>query len=343
MMHRLALMALLAPCLTLPACGWVGKTPVAHLFTTPVAHFQRRVVYARLPGKRLYLDVFWPEGRGPFPMVVNLPGGAWYKADEEWMREPMCRWLCNNGFVVFNVSYRLAPKHKFPDQVNDALGAILFAKTNAAKYNGDPARVAIMGDSSGGNLAALAALVWDDPAFTPSYRGDGRLDARPQAVVLLFGIYDMVWLYNMVSLYTMFDNPKTDAVQYLGGTPEEQPDRYRRASPIQRVRSHRACAMLAPTLIVCGSADPTLPQARMFHEKLDEVGAPNALYISVGDTHSFTMFPPPFTKGAEDCYNMVHAFLDLELPRRAPYQPIGPSATHETLERVGTGHADIGR
>ena len=325
MTRRFTRSALLAACLAFSGCGIVGKTPVAHLFTTPVAHFQRRVVYARLPGKRLYLDVFWPEGRGPFPMIVNLPGGAWHKADEEWMREPMCRWLCNNGFVVFNVSYRLAPKYKFPDQVNDALGAILFAKANAAKYNGDPARVAVMGDSSGGNLAAMAALAWDDPAFTPSYRGDGRLDARPQAAVLLFGIYDLVWMYNMVSVYTVFDNPKEDGVRYLGGTPEEMPDRYRLASPIHRVRSHRerrgvrvapaSSAMLAPTLIVCGSADPTLPQAQAFHEKLDEVGAPNALYISFGDNHSFTMFPPPFTKGAEDCYNMVHAFLDIELPR----------------------------
>ena len=286
----------------------MGKTPVVHMFTTPVAHSERRVVYARLPVKRLRLDVFWPEGPGPFPMIVNLPGGAWYKADEEWMREPMCRWLCNNGYVVFNVSYRLAPKYKFPDQVNDALGAIIFAKTTAAKYHGDRARVAVMGDSSGGNVAALAALGWDDPSFKPSFRGDGKVDARPQAVVLLFGIYDMVWMYNMVSVYTIFDNPKTDALQYLGGTPEDMPERYRQASPIHHVRRD-----MAPTLIVCGSADPTLPQTQAFHEKLDEAGVRNALYISVGDNHSFTMFPPPFTKGAEDCYNMVNAFLALEL------------------------------
>ena len=288
----------------------MGKTPVAHLFETPVAHLQQRVVYARLPAKRLYLDVFWPDGPGPFPMIVNLPGGAWYKQDEEWMREPMCRWLCNQGFVVFNVSYRLAPKYKFPDQVNDALGAIIFAKTYAARYHGDPARVAVMGDSSGGNLAALAALGWDNPAFKPSFRGDGKTSARPQAAVLLFGTYDLVWMYNMVSVYTIFDNPRQDALKYLGGTPEDMPERYRRASPVHHVRKD-----MPPTLIVCGSADPTLAQTRTFHEKLDEAGVRNALYISVGDNHSFTMFPPPFTKGAEDCYNMVHAFLDLELKR----------------------------
>jgi acetyl esterase/lipase len=305
----LAFMTSTALCLGLCSCGAVGKATLPLLLEPRVAHVERRVVYATHDGKELTADVFWPDGKGPFPVIVNIPGGAWYKENEEWLREPLCRYLCNHSFVVFNVSYSHAPEHGFPDAVNDVLGAIIFAKTSAAKYNGDPDHIGLVGDSAGANLAAMASLVWDDPYFTPTFKGDGTFTARTQANVFLFGAYDLVATYNMTTLYAViFDNPKEATVKYLGGTPAQVPERYRLASPVNHLRKD-----MAPTLIVCGSNDPILPQSKAFHEKLDELGVPNALYISVGDNHGFTMYPPPFTKGAEDCYAAIAAFFWLEL------------------------------
>lgn len=309
MVYKFLLRAVIFMSAFLASCGLVGKTRLPKMLNPKVAHFERDVTYAVVDGKELKLDVFWPEGKGPFPMIINIPGGAWYKENEEWLREPICRYLCNRGYVVFNVTYRHAPEYRFPAQVNDVLGAIIFTKTNAAKYNGDPNRVAIMGDSAGANLAALAANVWDDPYYTPSFSGNGRYTAHTDATVLLFGVYDLVKVYNMSRLYAViFENPKEVAQRYLGGTPDQMPEQYRRASPLYSIRPN-----MSPTLIVCGSNDPLLSHSVALHEKLTEMGVPHGFYISEGDNHGFTMYPPPFTLGAMHCFAAINAFLDLVL------------------------------
>ena len=268
---------------------------------------ERRVVYAQMDGETLAMDIFWPKGEGPFPMIVNVHGGSFHKKDQEKFCEPMCKWLCNQGYAVFNISYRLAPEHKFPDAVNDAMGAVIFAKTNAAKYHGDPTRVAMMGDSAGGNISSMCALCWDNPYFKPSFTGDGKVTAQTQANVFLFGVFDLVTMYNMMGWYVIFENPKEIGKMYMGGTPAEMLDRYKMASPVTHVRKD-----MSPTLLVCGGADPLFEQSNLFHRKLDETGIRSGFYISIGDTHGFTALT---TKGAADAYNAVNAFLALELKR----------------------------
>ena len=268
---------------------------------------ERRIVYAKVENEELAMDVFWPKGDGPFPMVVNVHGGSFYKKDQEKFAEPMCKWLASQGYAVFSISYRLAPEHKFPDAVNDALGAVIFAKTNAARFHGDPTRVAIMGDSAGGNISSMSALCWDNPYFKPSFTGDGKVTAQTQANVFLFGVYDMVAMYNMMGWFVILENPKQIGNWYMGGSPAEMADRYKMASPVTHVRKD-----MSPTLLVCGGADPLFEQSNLFHRKLDETGIRSGFYISIGDTHGFTALT---TKGAADAYNAVNAFLALELKR----------------------------
>ncbi len=275
---------------------------------------ERNVVFAVVDGKDLTMDVFWPKGedhKAPFPMVVNVHGGSWYKKGQEGFPVPMCRWLAKQGFAVANIAYRLAPEYKFPEAVNDCLGAVIFFKSNAAKYQGDPARVAIMGDSAGANLASMTALCWDNAYFKPTFAGDGKVTAQTHANVLLFGVYDMVAMYNMTGWFVIFENPKEIGPKYMGGTPTDMLERYQMASPVHHVRKD-----MSPTLIICGADDPLLEQSILFHKKLNEMGLRNGLYISVGDTHGFTSLP--FTKGATDAYNAINAFLSLELKNRKP-------------------------
>jgi len=296
---------ILAMSLVIILCG----CPISKIPLLPIdepAYKAKRVTYAEVDGEKLAFDAYWPEGKGPFPMVIYIHGGAWSKPGQEVFSEPLCKWLANQGYVVFNVSYRLAPKYKFPAQVNDVLGAVIYAKEHAERFNGDPTRVAVMGDSAGGNLAAMVALAWDDPFFKPSYAGNGKTTARPQALVLLFPVLDVVELYDMMGLYIIVENPQQIAKNYMGGTPSEMPEQYRRASPLYRVRKD-----MPPTLLICGADDPLLPQVKKFKRKLDELGVPNGLYIAVGETHGFTAMD--FTKGASDAYFAISAFLDMEL------------------------------
>jgi len=100
--------------------------------------------------------IYTPEGTGPFAMLVWFHGGGWVIGSME-ETDATARVLCNrSGAVVVNVDYRLAPEHPFPAAADDALAVSRWIKDNASSLGGDPARVAVGGDSAGGNLAAVA-------------------------------------------------------------------------------------------------------------------------------------------------------------------------------------------
>lgn len=102
--------------------------------------------------------VFTPDGDGPFPVLVYFHGGGWVIANLD-VYEPSCRALCNAAqCVVVSVAYRLAPEYKYPAAVEDAYAATQWVMQNASELNGDPARVAVGGESAGGNLATVTCL-----------------------------------------------------------------------------------------------------------------------------------------------------------------------------------------
>lgn len=98
------------------------------------------------------------HARGPLPVLLFFHGGGWVGFDLD-THDPLCRDLCSrSGYLVISVDYRLAPEHPFPAGVQDCVGALDWLVQNAATLGADPARIAIGGDSAGGNLAAVVAL-----------------------------------------------------------------------------------------------------------------------------------------------------------------------------------------
>ncbi|HEX8695429.1 MAG TPA: alpha/beta hydrolase [Longimicrobium sp.] len=98
-----------------------------------------------------------PAGEGVAPLTVYLHGGGFTIGDLETHDAP-CRILCRDGRVhVLSVEYRLAPEHPFPAALDDTRAALRWARAHAAELGADPARVAVGGDSAGGNLAAVVA------------------------------------------------------------------------------------------------------------------------------------------------------------------------------------------
>jgi acetyl esterase len=111
--------------------------------------------------------VYTPEGTGPFPVLVYFHGGGWVIGSIDTIDAP-CRSLANrSGCVVVSVEYRLAPEHKFPAGPEDCYAATRYVAQNAAEFNVDPQRLAIGGDSAGGNLAAAVALMARDRGGPP--------------------------------------------------------------------------------------------------------------------------------------------------------------------------------
>jgi acetyl esterase len=114
------------------------------------------------PGGDLPVRIYMPFGKGPFPVLMYFHGGGWVIGDIE-SSDGLSRSLTNAaGCILVSVGYRLAPENPFPAAVDDAYHATLWAAANASSFGGDPSRIAVCGDSAGGNLAAVVALIARD-------------------------------------------------------------------------------------------------------------------------------------------------------------------------------------
>ena len=110
--------------------------------------------------------IYTPDGAGPFPVVVYFHGGGWVIADKQ-VYDGGARGLSKQAqAVVVSVDYRLAPEAKFPAAWDDALAAYKWAIANAASIKGDPKRMALAGESAGGNLALSTAIAVRDAGLT---------------------------------------------------------------------------------------------------------------------------------------------------------------------------------
>ena len=147
---------------------WEGKTPdevreITSLITEfcaplggPVAAEEDRIIPGQ--GSDLSVRVYTPERSGPLPMIVYLHGGGWVLYELDTFN-PICRDLANAaGAIVVAVAYRLAPEHPFPAAVDDAYATVRWVAEHAGAVGGDGSRIAVAGDSSGGNLSAVTAL-----------------------------------------------------------------------------------------------------------------------------------------------------------------------------------------
>lgn len=123
----------------------------------PVAGIRHIVIAG--PGGELLLRVYSPAGAGPFPVVVYAHGGGFVIANLDTY-DASARGLTNAAqAIVVSVAYRQAPEHPFPAAVEDMFAAYRWALGNAQSIGGDPSRVAVAGESAGGNLAAVASIV----------------------------------------------------------------------------------------------------------------------------------------------------------------------------------------
>lgn len=119
------------------------------------------------PASVLPARVYTPKGEGPFPVLVYWHGGGWVIASID-AYDTSCRALCNaTGCVVVSCGYRFAPERPYPAAADDAFAAYRWVAANAAAVGGDPGKVAVGGESAGGNLAASVCLMARDNNVPP--------------------------------------------------------------------------------------------------------------------------------------------------------------------------------
>src|SRR3954452_16094822 len=250
---------------------------------------RRGVVYARDGRRPLKLDVYLPAAPagGPRPAIVQVHGGAWVVGSRKEQGIPLLNHLAANGWVGFNIDYRMGPFNTWPAPVVDVKRAIAWVREHAEEYGVDPDFIALTGGSAGGHLTALAALTSDDPSLQPGFED---ADTSVQAAVPFYGVYDMLdeeRIHNEV-LHTWVLEPLVFKARR-----DDASAAYRDASP-----SYRVHAGAPPFLVIHGSADSLVPvaDARGFVERLTEASDAPVIYAELaGAQHAFDFMPSPRT------------------------------------------------
>jgi len=190
------------------------------------------LAYATHDGVELIGDLYLPDGAGPHPVVVAVHGGGWQGGDRQNYKH-VGPALAAAGIATFTIEYRLAKPGapSYPGAVGDVLAAIRFIRATAANHRLNPDRIALMGDSAGGHLAALSALAATDPLFADLYPADATatVSAAVKAVVGIYGVYDMVAQWNHDALSRPADQITE---KFLGTTPQANRRTYFDSSPI---------------------------------------------------------------------------------------------------------------
>jgi len=246
-------------------------------------------------------DVVVPKGEGPHPVLVYLHGGGWVCGNPTTHRKLGHR-FAEAGYLVFNVDYRLAPEHPFPTPFEDCVTALRWAADAAKQYGGDPERIAVGGDSAGGNLSAAAAIELAGSAHAP------------KAALLIYGVFDFATIGAVQADHPQVDGPLAEMGQklvdlmvgsYLGEDPGPALLSDPRVSPLHQ--AHR----LPPTHIVVGSADPLIAQAESLARALARAGVPFEHHVDPGMPHGYAQME--FLPAARPAIERMVTFLRARL------------------------------
>ena len=246
------------------------------------AKLTRDIVYTNIGKDKYVLDLAVPATPGPHPVVVCIHGGAWKYGDRHdlaWSPagDLIVNELTKAGYATASIDYRLAPKHKFPAQIEDCKTAVRFLRANATKYNLDKTRIAAAGFSAGAHLANLLGTTDSSAGFDGTQYPDESSDIN--CVLDYFGPTDL-------SLY--FPSPglrETHMVPLLGKSAAHSLDIYKKASPISYVSKKTV-----PHLIVHGTFDLLVPivHSERYRDKLKSEGVPVECFFMTGRMHGWS-------------------------------------------------------
>ncbi len=250
---------------------------------------RRNIEFARLGGKHLRLDVTIPSapvpgGQTRRPAVMQIHGGGWVLGDKREQGLPLLNHMAAQGWVGFNVNYRMSPGVAMPEHLIDLKRGLAWIKEHADDYGVDPDFICVTGGSAGGHLTALMGLTVNDAAYQPGFED---ADTSVAAAVPFYGIYDFTDAGAFGSnpeIFTKFLEPIV-----MQAFLADEPERFRDASPLHHLRTDAP-----PFFVIHGDKDTLAPveDARTFVERLREVSEEPVLYAEMqGAQHAFEVFP----------------------------------------------------
>jgi len=242
------------------------STLYAHQAQTPSVRTLNDIVYSQPHGADLFMDAALPESKAPTPAVILVHGGGWVQGDRRVDLRPLFKPLSDAGFAWFSISYRLVTDvTQFGVAINDVEAAVRYVKSHAAEFNVDPDRIALVGESAGGQLAAMAALRAGEAGSV-------------KAVVALYTPTDLVSLIRNSTLIP------PQIRNSMVGTPWERfvMAGLAQLSPVENVRRD-----MPPFLFIHGTEDSLVPigQSMNMCDRMRKAGASCEVYPVDGAGH----------------------------------------------------------
>ena len=252
-------------------------------------------------GRQLMARIYQPQGTGPFPVVLDLHGGAWNNKDRS-ANEPMARAVAASGVLVVSIDMTLAPEAPYPANVQDAHYGVRWLKHKAREWNGDPSTLGILGSSTGGHMGELIALKPRDPKYAALPLTEApNVDASIRYLVSRSPISDPVARYEQAVKMKrdhMIQNNKNYWVPW---------ETIKEGNP-QYILERREHGALPPLLILQGALDDNvLPSIQeKFVASWRAAGGEARLEMFEGCEHEWVAKPGPQTDKAHE---MVRQFI----------------------------------
>jgi len=256
------------------------------------------------PAGEIPVRIYWPSAGGPFPVLMEFHGGGFVRGNRD-SYDGNCRRLCiGAGCVVVNVEYRVSPENKFPAAPEDCYAATNWVAENASSMNVDPTKMAVGGDSAGGNLSAVVCLMARD-------RGGPTI---VQQLIICPAVHRRFTPLTYDRGQTpggKSDLPPMDASwrHYLRDEADET-NPY--ACPV-----HADLRGLPPALVITAEYDTLRDEGEAFAEKLRKAGVPTVSKRYEGMIHVFHLYPDSIDGGSEALQQEID-ILKVAFARRPP-------------------------
>ena len=231
-------------------------------------------------GQPLPIRIYWPQKDGVLPLYLDIHGGGWWMGDGFAFHDIQTHLAHMAEAIVVSVDYRLAPEHPFPAALDDSYTALLWLHANAASLGGDPQRIAVGGESAGGNLAAAVAL---------RARDQGGPALRFQ--MLSVPSTDLSDTHHWPS----YDETGDDYGLTVTGIRQVMamyvPKVEQRTHPYVSPLLADDLADLPPALVITALFDPLRDQGEAYANRLRQAGVPVTLHREDGALHGFMGSP----------------------------------------------------
>ncbi|WP_068621534.1 alpha/beta hydrolase [Paenibacillus tuaregi] len=245
-----------------------------------------RIENQKIPGPSdcIPVRIYTPRREAPLPVIVYYHGGGWVVGNLD-AADVLCRRLANGvNSIVVSVDYRLAPEHKFPAATEDSHAAVVWVAEHAAALGADPNRIAVGGDSAGGNLAAVVSLMARDRGF-PSVKF--QLLVNP----VTHYSFDTDSYRENAEGYGLTTNTMRWFWNHYLAKEEDGQNPY--ASPLLSP----SLSGLPPALVLTAEFDPLRDDGEAYAEKLKAAGVPVEAKRYAGMVHGFILQTGAYEQG----------------------------------------------